>query len=365
MAGNAIEQFLMQRQLDERKQVEEEFRRAQAEKEMALQQQQEQRIAQAQTEAQANLEKERQFRRAGVIAGAALPGDAVDDPTATLLREQGFGGQIQEAPPVSQVDTLTGVEQQGPAPGILQMRGGSQYMQARMTAQERAAQAAQAQQAAAERAAEAEAGRNERARESNELRALIAGGQSETRALNNQFRQGQIDKQNDDAAMRQRTTDAAKSAALASTNEVMSLIDELTVQGPQGRALKPEAGRNFGMRIPFAGSLPMGETTNAAAKINKLRSKAVLDLIAEMKRQSATGATGFGQMNIKELSTLENGATILNNANISDEAAAAEMARIYETVRAIQSRIGGAPQGQAPAGGGRKYYDANGNPVSR
>lgn len=46
-----------------------------------------------------------------------------------------------------------------------------------------------------------------------------------------------------------------------------------------------------------------------ASKFDQLKSKLVLSLIQKMKAASKTGATGFGALNIKELTTLENAAT--------------------------------------------------------
>jgi hypothetical protein len=154
------------------------------------------------------------------------------------------------------------------------------------------------------------------------------------------------------AVTRQTAAEGAKSAALASTNEVLSLIGQLADQTPQGWKLKPDASKSFGARMPFVGKLPMGGWTDANARIEKLRGKAVLDLIAEMKRQSATGATGFGAMNIRELELLERSASLLTNANISDEAAAQEMGRIAALVQGIQSRVGSGGVQQVPAPSG-------------
>ena len=92
-----------------------------------------------------------------------------------------------------------------------------------------------------------------------------------------------------------------------------------------------------------------------------------------MKRQSQTGATGFGALNLSELDILRKSATTLSNRNISDQAAAAELKRLRDRVTEIQARVtsGGpsmalTPPDQPPAvtmpsAPKRKRYDINGN----
>src|SRR5688572_6571457 len=127
-ASNAIQQFLMQRELAEQQRMEQEFRRQQAEGQSARAQQQlmvdaerERRIAEQQRTQQADLDTEREFRRATTIASSALPDDPVDAVTAELLRRHGYGGQIREGQPTQGAylgDDEQAVPQYNVVPGI-------------------------------------------------------------------------------------------------------------------------------------------------------------------------------------------------------------------------------------------------------
>lgn len=66
-----------------------------------------------------------------------------------------------------------------------------------------------------------------------------------------------------------------------------------------------------------AGSLTPS-TTKGRAGIDQVKNKLVLEQIGKLKRQSRTGATGFGQMNMKELALLENAASKLNSTDMDD-----------------------------------------------
>lgn len=67
----------------------------------------------------------------------------------------------------------------------------------------------------------------------------------------------------------------------------------------------------FGIR----GVLPDMPGTKAfdwTANVNKLKSQKIIDLMADMKRVSKTGATGFGQLSEKELKILQDASTALS-----------------------------------------------------
>jgi hypothetical protein len=86
MGGNAIEQFLMQRQLDERKQVEEEFRRRQIEEQSARQQQQlmldaeQQRMAAAEQQRRADREATAARQETNQAGVRGMIGEAISQP---------------------------------------------------------------------------------------------------------------------------------------------------------------------------------------------------------------------------------------------------------------------------------------------
>jgi len=75
------------------------------------------------------------------------------------------------------------------------------------------------------------------------------------------------------------------------------------------------------------------------------RNEKVVDLIAEMKSQSKTGATGFGQLSDKERIILENSAAKLKTAQ-SDTAIREELVRI----RALLNKAMLPPTTEAPVG---------------
>jgi hypothetical protein len=57
------------------------------------------------------------------------------------------------------------------------------------------------------------------------------------------------------------------------------------------------------------------------SNVDQLLSKKIVDLMAEMKRVSKTGATGFGQLNEKELAVLQNASTALKKGTSPERAA--------------------------------------------
>lgn len=118
--------------------------------------------------------------------------------------------------------------------------------------------------------------------------------------------------------------------------------------------------------------IPGSETATAAAALDQLTGQQALDLIATMKAQSRTGATGFGQLNRQELALLESSASILKG-NIDEATAFAKLKTLYEKYQKIQAKSatelmadrptatggGGSP---APAAQGTGYkMDTKGN----
>lgn len=166
MAGSAIQEFLMQRELMNRQRLLDELAQKSqadnvriAEGELQRRTEQNQLQAETQRQAQADLAVEREFRRAGTIDQTAMPGDVLDPETAAMLERQGFGSRVRKVPGVVQQGAQVGtVDDDVPlydvtqGPETIQHRGGSQYLAARTAAEERAAMAEQAQAAAAERA---------------------------------------------------------------------------------------------------------------------------------------------------------------------------------------------------------------------
>jgi hypothetical protein len=379
MAGNAIEQFLMQREQQERMRILDALeQKAQADRvrlsetELAQRGQQIAGLNADRDAQRAYMEEERGFRRANTIAENALPDDAVDPETAALLQQHGLGGQIRKVPGVVSQGAQIGEEDGIPlydvttSPEQMRMRGGSRYLNARAAEEARAGQAAEAQRAQAERAAADRAAADERANESNQTRMMIAGmGQGNanaTSALQQQILQQRIDaenqKQQDKAESDRRSRDAAR----VTSGATIDVLKELADFDEQGRAtLKSGTANLYGARIPGLGLIPGTDTANAQGAMDRLKGRVIVDLLNEMKNQSRTGATGFGALSGPELRLLENAASELNNPNIRDTRVASELERIYNMANQL---YGGQPAAGAPAGGVVKWgRDANGKPV--
>lgn len=62
----------------------------------------------------------------------------------------------------------------------------------------------------------------------------------------------------------------------------------------------------------YASILPTTQARTGRNKIDRLKNLITLEMISEMKRQSRTGATGFGALNLRELGVLENSAATLD-----------------------------------------------------
>lgn len=107
--------------------------------------------------------------------------------------------------------------------------------------------------------------------------------------------------------------------------EAKDLISELVDE--KGK-LRPEIQQAVGMSS-WANFVPGTDAYTAAQKIKSLKDKLTLGVIGEMKAQSRTGATGFGQMNIKELGVLESAASIINTG-VKEEAMEKELGRVIE-----------------------------------
>lgn len=84
----------------------------------------------------------------------------------------------------------------------------------------------------------------------------------------------------------------------------------------------------------FLKYLPGTEARSGNASIKRVGSQQVLNVIAELKAQSRTGATGFGNMSNKDLATLENAAHKLDTLQ-DDEEVAAELRRIRDGMKKI------------------------------
>jgi hypothetical protein len=147
------------------------------------------------------------------------------------------------------------------------------------------------------------------------------------------------------------------------TNRTLNVLDDLLTKDGQ---LKPEARMAVGTsRLARTYLIPGTSAYDAQASIDRLKARMVTDLLAELKSQSRTGATGFGQVSEKELKILEDSAAKLNPGQ-SERVFTAELRRIraqltkwLETPTA-PARPGGAAVPAVPGGGMITITDGKG-----
>lgn len=115
--------------------------------------------------------------------------------------------------------------------------------------------------------------------------------------------------------------EATERAALAeSAGKTLSVIDQLIDEtGHFKPGVSPIVGR--GGPLIGAGATMIGgsEVANKQVALNRLKSRMIVDLMAEMKSQSATGATGFGQLNREELKVITDAASQLDQAQTEEQ----------------------------------------------
>ena len=124
------------------------------------------------------------------------------------------------------------------------------------------------------------------------------------------------------------------------TQDTLQALDELL--SPDNK-LRPEIGKYVGLgRVSgfVEKYIPGAEARTTQAKIDRLRNLLSIELIGEMKTQSRTGATGFGQLSTRELEVLEKAASKLD-PGIQKEAFETELIRIKERLRKILMAPGG------------------------
>lgn len=340
VAGNAIEEFLRQRMLEQRQQMldsvaigDRQADNARADLAEARMSDTARMAAEDRDRAQSAREDENNYRRAANYALTGVPG-VIDPGEADNLRKYGFGGLLSGTPGAGQ-----------DVPGVLEFRGGTQYQSARQAAQEREAQAREALAARGDQQTQAQQAAAERAAADRALRLQVAqmgaSGKSETNALRNDLLRSQISEKQqkqDDAAK----ADQAKADAVTQyQNDITSVIDQLIDKNGN---LLPDTAGIVGMldaRTP-----DISESANSAKqRVERLIGMLDINKLREMKAQSKTGASGFGALSEKELNVLENAASGLRNRGQREGDYAAELKRIRDSVNK-----GGAA---APAAGGR------------
>jgi hypothetical protein len=201
---------------------------------------------------------------------------------------------------------------------------------ARITTESHEATARANQEAAAQRARESAEAAAERAADRNNTMLTIAG-------MSNGLRQ--------DAAAEKKADKEKQEARQQNTlsniaDETINSIDQLIVKDKQGNPTGLAEGTKYivgGLRLPalVAGSGFIPKATAAKAAFDNLKARLVIDLIAEMKSQSKTGATGFGQLNEGERQTLEHSIGRLDTAQ-DEKTFYTELLRIREKIAKIK-----------------------------
>jgi hypothetical protein len=281
-AGDALQQFLLERDRRRRQQVEEELRRQQEERlqqQMELQAKDREIAAEDRRNAQGNLEHERDFRRATTVATVGLPG-LLDERTAESLDKHGYG-TLQERYGAGSREYLgtdeTGADQfSGAAPGIINFKGGINY-QNRVESEK--ARAALAEQQAAARA-ESEREKAREAAEREKDRQIWQGSQNDlTRAITKQGVDARTSAAEAKTAQAARET-ADKQQALANARaEVRNLAQEL-IDDPN---LADITGSIEG-RLP---GFLTEDNQRAMAKFTQLKNKLALGEREKLKGQGA------------------------------------------------------------------------------
>jgi hypothetical protein len=338
-AGNAIEQFLVQRAIEERQRRMDELAaqntradNARADEQVQLQRENQQRMASAQDDA-ARLTK------AQAAAGSLGIGGRIasEDPNAGLIAQYLPGVLDQDMTLASRHMTGAGIpgvmartEDIAPQPtGMMVSRGTAQQKQAAdaIAARDREQAAAQAA-----RAAEGEASRQaaaDRARDSNDTRMTIAGvaasGKAETQGLRNQLLQQQIDEK------------AAKDTAAADAKKAAETEAQTRTQGAYDIAGRLKS--HPGLKSAY-GAYEMRGWTQEAQDAKSLRDQLVASLALPN-----LGALK-GPMSDKDILFIKQLATRLGNSKISDQEA---VTAIDEAMQFLQGKgaVGAQPTGDA------------------
>ena len=315
---------------------------------------------------------DREAKREEAIDENAIAGDPISDERFAQMEKFGRGGSARSVTrSIPQVE-LTGAAPLGQTGSLRTIgsaesrtarehRGGSKYLSAQtLRAQQDAAAAERTQSAqasAAERAQSAQASAMERAQLQGGIQRDIAEGRNQTAQLiagMQQAGRAERDAEKRETAEKQRTQ--SQSLALQAIDRD---LDRLTALGQfdktsgQFQGLRPDVAPLFGLstgRVTKFIPGTAGAASNAA--LNQITSDAVVNTILEMKAQSKTGATGFGQLNLKELDIIQSAATKVKDRNIPPETAAAELKDMIQRLRQIRNTTASGGATPAPNQGG-------------
>ena len=374
-ANDAIVQVLAQRKAEEQRlmlqamaQQQQAVQNTRADAQLKLQQDQETRQAAAQKLAAEDLALNRRGVRAANVHENALPG-MISPEAAAEAEEFGFGGDISKAPvrqgaPTGEMaEGMEDVPLYATAGGETTHKGGSKFQTAKQLATDKAEAAVFAAKNASSLASQNAAAAKERNDTDNararEIAQAIQSGQGNTADLKRQLMQLDIDKKTDEAKQTKVERAAKLESVRAPAQEALDVLDTiLSKEGALGADMMPVIG--WGAGIPGHTMIP--SHASAISRIDRLKSLLVVDLLGQMKKQSRTGATGFGALSGPELKILEDSAARLARTQ-SEKSFAEELVRLREKLELILTDAPEAGAPSAAAAPGDIVYDMNGNVV--
>jgi hypothetical protein len=101
----------------------------------------------------------------------------------------------------------------------------------------------------------------------------------------------------------QETRERQRQGTLKQVSTTLGEVDRLLT--PTGELTPAARAIVGGSRLMFRQAVPGSPELNTQASLDRIKSRLVTDLMQEMKQQSRTGATGFGQLSERELDLLE------------------------------------------------------------
>jgi hypothetical protein len=179
----------------------------------------------------------------------------------------------------------------------------------------------------------------------SEGRDVIRGSQLHNRLLSLAWAEGPTLGALESYQSMLKTEEASRVNANSFAMDMMGVIDSLISESPdQPGSYVPnsELARVFG--ATSYGNFAIVRGTDAATaqrQLARLVSNEIIQKIDEMKSQSQTGATGFGQLNEAELQILINASSILSDPGIGDKVAMRTIVKLRNTFAKIYNQTRG------------------------
>lgn len=123
------------------------------------------------------------------------------------------------------------------------------------------------------------------------------------------------------AAEGQQKTDLARKAQVDGANDTLNALAALHDPTDPSK-LSPQMGSivgAWGGKLPSGLTIPGSEIANAKSRLAEVRSRLDVGLLNELKNQSRTGATGFGQLSANELKIIEAASGRLDTAQSPEQ----------------------------------------------